>query len=270
MTLQVTSLHRLVLLKALEDGTVSDANYLFLSFCSVSLVIHVNPLTPLPFVALQVTSLYRLVLLKALEDGTVSDANYLFLSFCSVSLAIHVNHLTPLPFVTLQVTSIYRLVLLKALEDGAVSDAEAKSLASLRTILGLSSTAAATVYEAAAGPLLRTAIESAVGGTLTAVVSWPLQDSVLLRSFCARINHSFIAHSHLHCPHYCNAIARLLRNIRRPPTPHLYAMHNTILVMAISCKGQVVMNSIYYYPFYILSVNWLWNTTCISVLALAI
>jgi len=26
----------------------------------------------------------------------------------------------------------------------------------------------------------------------------------------------FLPH-HLHCPHYCNAIARLLRNIRRPP-----------------------------------------------------
>jgi len=52
------------------------------------------------------------------------------------------------------------------------------------------------------------------GGTV-----WPLQDIVLLRIFCARINHSFIAHSHLHCPHYCNAIARLLRNIRSPHDP---------------------------------------------------
>jgi len=47
-----------------------------------------------------------------------------------------------------------------------------------------------------------------------------------------------MTHSQLHCPHYCNAIAGLLRNIRRPPDPQLYAMHNTILVMAISCKGQ--------------------------------
>jgi len=51
------------------------------------------------------------------------------------------------------------------------------------------------------------------------IADWPLQDIVLFRSFCARINHSFIAHSHLHCPHYCNAIARLLRNIQRPPDP---------------------------------------------------
>jgi len=30
---------------------------------------------------------------------------------------------------------------------------------------------------------------------------------------------TFIAPSHLHCPHYCNTIARLLRKIRRPPDP---------------------------------------------------
>ena len=48
---------------------------------------------------------------------------------------------------------------------------------------------------------------------------WPLQDIVLLQSFYARINHSSIAPSQLHCPHNCNAIARLLRNIRRLPEP---------------------------------------------------
>jgi len=58
-----------------------------------------------------------------------------------------------------------------------------------------------------------------LGASVMYDTGWPLQDIVLLRSFCARINHSFIAHSHLHCPHYCNAIARLLRNIRRPPDP---------------------------------------------------
>jgi len=68
--------------------------------------------------------------------------------------------------------------------------------------------------------------------------NWPLQDIVLLRGFCARINHPFIATFHLHCPHYCNTIAPLLRNIRRPPDPLVYAIHHTILVMAISCKGQ--------------------------------
>jgi len=48
---------------------------------------------------------------------------------------------------------------------------------------------------------------------------WPLQDIVLLRGVCARINHPCIAHSHLYCPHYCNTIARLLRNIRRLSDP---------------------------------------------------
>jgi len=48
-----------------------------------------------------------------------------------------------------------------------------------------------------------------------------------------------------YCPPTCtsntdNTIARPLRDIRRPPpTPPLYAIHNTtILAMAISCKGQ--------------------------------
>jgi len=37
---------------------------------------------------------------------------------------------------------------------------------------------------------------------------------------------------------YCNTIARPLRNIRPPlPAPPLYAIHHTILAMAISCKG---------------------------------
>jgi len=46
---------------------------------------------------------------------------------------------------------------------------------------------------------------------------------------------------HLQSLHYCNTIARLLRNIRpSPPTPRLYAIHYTIVVMAISCKGQCV------------------------------
>jgi len=43
---------------------------------------------------------------------------------------------------------------------------------------------------------------------------------------------------HLHSLRYCNTIARPLRNIRPPSTPNGYAIHHTILVMAISCKGQ--------------------------------
>jgi len=44
---------------------------------------------------------------------------------------------------------------------------------------------------------------------------------------------------HLQSLPYCNTISRLLRNIRfPPPNPHLYAIHHTILVMAISCRGR--------------------------------
>jgi len=49
--------------------------------------------------------------------------------------------------------------------------------------------------------------------------AWPLQDIVLLRCFCARFNHPFIAPSHLHYPHYSNTVVRPLRNIRRPTDP---------------------------------------------------
>jgi len=52
--------------------------------------------------------------------------------------------------------------------------------------------------------------------------------------------------SSCHCPPllqslpYCNTIARPMRNIRPPiDLPPFNAMHHTILVMAISCKGQV-------------------------------
>ena len=37
--------------------------------------------------------------------------------------------------------------------------------------------------------------------------------------------------------HYCTTIAQ---HTRRPPTPPFHAIHHTILVMAISCKGQVL------------------------------
>jgi len=42
---------------------------------------------------------------------------------------------------------------------------------------------------------------------------------MVFTSCCARINHPLIAPSHLHCPHYCNTCARLLRNIRLPGPP---------------------------------------------------
>jgi len=59
--------------------------------------------------------------------------------------------------------------------------------------------------------------------------TWALQDIVLLGGVYAGTNNLFIAISYLRCRHYCNAIARLLRNIRRPaPTPPLDLMHQMI------------------------------------------
>jgi len=72
---------------------------------------------------------------------------------------------------------------------------------------------------------------------------WLVQDIRLLQSFCARANHPCLARSHLHCPNYCKIIARLLRNIDPPPTPLVYAIHHTQLVLAISCKGQDAMRA---------------------------
>jgi len=51
---------------------------------------------------------------------------------------------------------------------------------------------------------------------LARVPIWPLQDILLLRVVCARINRPIIPPAHLHCPHCCNAIAQLLGNIRPP------------------------------------------------------
>jgi len=53
------------------------------------------------------------------------------------------------------------------------------------------------------------------------------------------VNHPFVAPPHLRSLPYCNTIARLLCNIRPPRRPpRVYASHYTILMMAISCKGE--------------------------------
>jgi len=59
---------------------------------------------------------------------------------------------------------------------------------------------------------------SYMGNTQSEETTWPLQDIRLLQSFNARANHPLLAPPHLHCPHYCNAIARRLRNTRSPLT----------------------------------------------------
>ena len=72
------------------------------------------------------------------------------------------------------------------------------------------------------------------------VNEWPLQDIRLFLGCCARINHPFFPLAHLHCPPWCNTIARLLDSIRLPfRPPVLSAIHITILVITMSCKGQV-------------------------------
>jgi len=64
-----------------------------------------------------------------------------------------------------------------------------------------------------------------------ALVVWPLQDSVSLRSFCTRANHHFLAPPHLHCPHYCNVIARDCAIYDPPQSPFCvpYTMQNWYL-----------------------------------------
>jgi len=49
---------------------------------------------------------------------------------------------------------------------------------------------------------------------------------------------SFDCPLHLHCSCYCNDIARPRRNFFPHPTPLVYAIHHTILAMAILCKVQ--------------------------------
>jgi len=67
--------------------------------------------------------------------------------------------------------------------------------------------------------------------------TWPSPDILSRLGFCARINHPFIA------PPACIAhtVTLLLQNhcaIFDPsPTPRFYAIHHTILCIAISCKG---------------------------------
>jgi len=58
---------------------------------------------------------------------------------------------------------------------------------------------------------------------------WPSQDIRLLRGCCARINHLFTPPANLHCPPWCNTIARLLDSIRlhfRPPVCIRYSIQD--------------------------------------------
>jgi len=58
-------------------------------------------------------------------------------------------------------------------------------------------------------------------------ITWPLQEIVLLRGFCARIHHSIIASSHLHCPHYCKNYSTSIAQYTTPPRPPLCMPYTT-------------------------------------------
>jgi len=58
-----------------------------------------------------------------------------------------------------------------------------------------------------------------LGADVVMCASWPLQDILSLQGLFARINLPFITPHHLHCPHRCNTVARLLHNLRPPPDP---------------------------------------------------
>ena len=74
---------------------------------------------------------------------------------------------------------------------------------------------------------------------------WPLQDSVRLQCFFVGLQCFFVVVNHPFTPppaakptllqYYCTPDAQYTTPI---PTPRLYAIHHTLSVMAISCKGQ--------------------------------
>jgi len=70
------------------------------------------------------------------------------------------------------------------------------------------------VYQRAQQPS-RTHLRNGPFGGL--VIGWPSKYVVLHLYVWARINRPFFLPAHLHCPHCCNTIARLLGNIQ-PPT----------------------------------------------------
>jgi len=79
---------------------------------------------------------------------------------------------------------------------------------------------------------------------------WPFSLYTILFDFKALSAESIIL---LLPPPTCKAytIALLLHDhcaiYARPPTPPLYGIHHTILVMAMSCKGQVALEGVYRY-----------------------
>jgi hypothetical protein len=77
-----------------------------------------------------------------------------------------------------EVLSLYRVLLLHYLEDFKVDEVEAASLARLRAVLGLSDVESTSIYQAAAGPLFRTAVQKAVNAELGEAQKEELQTSL--------------------------------------------------------------------------------------------
>jgi len=75
----------------------------------------------------------------------------------------------------------------------------------------------------------------------SSMVHWPLQDNRLFRGCRECSNHPFIPPRPPALPtlvqYYCTTIGQYTTP---PPTSRLYAIHHTILVITISCKGQMV------------------------------
>ena len=67
----------------------------------------------------------------------------------------------------------------------------------------------------------------------------PLQDIASLRGCCAQVTHLFTPTPALPIlvQYYCTITGQYKTP---PPTSRLYAIHNTILVITTSCKGQTV------------------------------
>jgi len=77
-----------------------------------------------------------------------------------------------------EILSLYRVLLLDYLSDLKLSDEQSAALESLRTILGVGDAESSSVYAAAAGPLLRKAVGSAIDGGATEAGKAELQGTI--------------------------------------------------------------------------------------------
>ena len=83
--------------------------------------------------------------------------------------------------------------------------------------------------------------------------TWPLQDILLLRVVCAKINHPVMPPTQLPCPHCCNAIARLLDTIRPSLDLPFVCQTPYNIGKTTSCKGQPQPTPSAMFPFLLLT-----------------